>query len=212
MTTIQIYQGLYNAIKLGGDSDIRIAYNVMSVLTGKPVHEYRKMNWIDFVKEQDSIDIPDITSMPDEWVKSFECMGETFYVNQYITDWTTEQFISMSSLTKDKDAIVDNLHLILATMCYKEKNEDIEMTEFNRRSKLLQEHLNVEIAYPIGFFFALLLHQLSNPIQSSSTKKKKSKKKKQKSWIGFILNGLGMRQLINYLRKKIGRSSTTISK
>ena len=208
---IKQYQGIYNAIKLGGDDEIRTAYNVMSVLTGKSIGEYRKMKWLDFVKEQEALEIPDITSFPDAWVTEFECQGEKYFVNQYITDWNTEQFISMSSLTKEKEAIVDNLHLILATLCYKDKDEDVQMTEFNRRADLFREHLDVDVAYPIGFFFALLSVQLSNHILSSSTKKRK-RKTKSKSRIGSLISGLGMRQLINYLRKKIGASFRSITK
>lgn len=205
------YQALYNAIKLGGDNEIRTAYNVLSVLTGKPISEYRRMKWSDFVKEQEGMTIPDITSFPDAWVKAFNCHGERFYVQQYVTDWSTEQFISMSSLTKEKDSIVDNLHFILATLCYKEKDEDISMTEFNRRAELFKEHLDVDVAYPIGFFFALLSAKLSELTLSYSTKKRKRKTKKQK-WIGSMLNGVGIVRLINYLRKKIGVNSRSTLK
>ena len=152
MITIKKYQEIYNAIKLGGDDEIRTAYNAMSVLTGKPISEYKRMKWMDFVKEQEGLEIPNISSFPDAWVTEFEVKGETFFVNQYVTDWNTEQFISMSSLTKEKEAIVDNLHLILATLCYKDKDEDVQMTEFNRRAELFREHLDVDVAYPIGFF------------------------------------------------------------
>jgi hypothetical protein len=208
---IKTYQELYNAIKLGDNNEIRTAYNVLSVLTGKPIYEYKRMKWTDFLKEQESVSIPDISSFPDAWVTEFEVKGERFFVNQYLTDWNTEQFISMSSLTKEKEAIVDNLHLILATMCYKEKDEDVQMTEFNRRAELFQYHLDVDVAYPIGFFFALLLVKLSEHTQFSSTKKKKPKKKKLKR-IGLVLNGVGMRRLTNYLRKKIGLSSRSTLK
>jgi hypothetical protein len=208
---IKTYQELYNAIKLGDNNEIRTAYNVLSVLTGKPISEYKRMKWTDFLKEQEGVTIPDISSFPDAWVTEFEVQGERFFVNQYLTDWNTEQFISMSSLTKEKEAIVDNLHLILATMCYKEKDEDIQMTEFNRRAELFREHLDVDTAYPIGFFFALLLVSLSQAIQSSSTKKKKRKKKK-KSWIGSLLSGLGIARLTSYLLKKTVLNSRSISK
>jgi hypothetical protein len=208
---IKTYQGLYNAIKLGDNNEIRTAYNVMSVLTGKPISEYKRMKWTDFLKEQEGVTIPDISTFPDAWVTDFEVQGEKFFVNQYLTDWNTEQFISMSSLTKEKEAIVDNLHLILATLCYKEKDEDISMTEFNRRAELFREHLDVDTAYPIGFFFALLLLSLSQAIQSSSTKKKKPKKK-SKRWIGLVQSGRGIARLISYLRKKIGQSFRSISK
>jgi hypothetical protein len=202
---IKQYQGLYNAIKLGDNNEIRTAYNVMSVLTGKPISEYKRMKWTDFLKEQEGVTIPDISSFPDAWVTEFEVQGEKFFVNQYLTDWNTEQFISMSSLTKEKEAIVDNLHLILATLCYKEKDEDISMTEFNRRAELFREHLDVDTAYPIGFFFALLLLSLSQAIQSSSTKKKK-RKKKSKRWIGLVQSGRGILQSISYLLRRIGLS------
>jgi len=205
MITIKKYQEIYNAIKLGGDDEIRTAYNVMSVLTGKPISEYKRMKWMDFVKEQEGLEIPNISSFPDAWVTEFEVKGETFFVNQYVTDWNTEQFISMSSLTKEKEAIVDNLHLILATLCYKDKDEDAQMTEFNRRAELFREHLDVDVAYPIGFFFALLLVKLSEAIPSSSTKKRKSKKKKQ-SRIGLVQSGRGMLQSISSLLKRIGLS------
>jgi hypothetical protein len=208
---IKTYQELYNAIKIGDNNEIRTAYNVLSVLTGKPISEYKRMKWTDFLKEQESVTIPDISSFPDAWVTEFEVKGERFFVNQYVTDWNTEQFISMSSLTKEKEAIVDNLHLILATMCYKEKDEDVQMTEFNRRAELFQLNLDVDTAYPIGFFFALLLVKLSEHTQSSLTKKKKRKKKKP-SRIGLVLNGVGMRRLTNSLRKKIGLNSTTTLK
>jgi hypothetical protein len=202
---IKTYQELYNAIKLGDNNEIRTAYNVMSVLTGKPISEYKRMKWTDFLKEQEGVTIPDISSFPDAWVTEFEVQGERFFVNQYLTDWNTEQFISMSSLTKEKEAIVDNLHLILATMCYKDKDEDIQMTEFNRRAELFREHLDVDVAYPIGFFFALLLVSLSQATQSSSTKKK-TKKKKSKSRIGSVLSGRGMLQSISSLLRRIGLS------
>lgn len=203
MITIKKYQEIYNAIKLGGDDEIRTAYNVRSVLTGKSIGEYRKMKWTEFLKEQEGLEIPNISSFPDAWVTSFEVQGETFFVNQYITDWNTEQFISMSSLTKEKEAIVDNLHLILATLCYKDKDEDVQMTEFNRRAELFREHLDVDVAYPIGFFFALLLVKLSETIPYSLTKKRKRKKKKQ-SRIGLVQSGRGMLQSISYLLKRIG--------
>jgi len=208
---IKTYQELYNAIKIGDNNEIRTAYNVLSVLTGKPISEYKRMKWTDFLKEQESVIIPDISSFPDAWVTEFEVKGERFFVNQYLTDWNTEQFISMSSLTKEKEAIVDNLHLILATMCYKDKDEDVQMTEFNRRAELFQLNLDVDVAYPIGFFFALLLVKLSEGIQSSLTKKRKRRKKKP-SRIGSLLSGLGMLQSISSLLKKIGQSFRSILK
>jgi hypothetical protein len=83
------------------------------------------------------------------------------------------------------------------------------MTEFNRRAELFRENLDVDTAYPIGFFFALLLVKLSQDTPSYSTKKPKKKKLKR---IGLVLSGLGMRQLISSLLKRIGQSFRSILK
>jgi hypothetical protein len=96
-------------------------------------------------------------------------------------------------------------------MCYKEKDEDVQMTEFNRRAELFRDNLDVDVAYPIGFFFALLLVKLSQDTPSFSTKKKK-RKTKSKSRIGSLLSGLGIVRLISYLLKRIGQSFRSILK
>jgi hypothetical protein len=96
-------------------------------------------------------------------------------------------------------------------MCYKEKDEDVQMTEFNRRAELFQLNLDVDVAYPIGFFFALLLVKLSEVTLSSSTKKRKRRKKKLKR-IGLVLSGRGMLQSISSLLRRIGLSFRSTSK
>jgi hypothetical protein len=197
MITILKFQEIHAALNIEPENDIRTSYNVMSVLTGKSVDEYRQMAWLDFLKEQESITFPTIGDMPDEWVKEFEVDGEKFYVNQFVTDWNTEQFINMQTFTKDQDDIVFNLHSILATLCYKEKGEDINLTEFNRRSKLFHENLDIRTAYPIGFFFAMILSQLSKTMVFSLMMKKlkiKLKWKQLKRKIGFMINGVGTTQ------------------
>ena len=172
MITILKFQEIYSALNIEPDNEIRTAYNVMSVITGVSVDEYRQMKWKDFEKAQKEVTIPSINEMPDEWVKEFEVNKERFYVNQFVTDWNTEQFISMTTLTKERDSIILNLHLILATLCYKEKGELVSQTEFDRRASLFQENLDVMTAYPIGFFFALILAELSRTTQYSLMLKK----------------------------------------
>lgn len=194
MITILKFQEIYSALNIEPDNEIRTAYNVMSVITGVSVDEYRNMKWKDFEIAQNKVTIPSISDMPDEWVKDFEVKGERFYVNQFVTDWNTEQFISMTTLTKERDSIILNLHLILATLCYKEKGELISQTEFERRASLLQENLDVMTAYPIGFFFALTLAELSRTTQYSLMLKKTKMKilwMMLKNRIGFLRSGVG---------------------
>ena len=206
---ILLWQQINNAIKQGGDSELSIAYNVLSVVTGESPDVYRNMKYSEFLKVQDKVKIPDINIKTEDWVKQFECNGETFYVQQFATDWNTEQFISMSNLTKSQDSIIDNLHTILAVLCYKKEGEILTLTEFNRRADLFQNHLDVTIAYPIGFFFATLSAQLLEHIQSYSMWKRMKLKLKRILIGGLKVNGDGMQRLINFLQKKKGKTLNT---
>jgi len=206
MLSILKYQELHNAIITSQGNDVRQAYNILSILTGKSVEEYRTMKWSDFISEQNKIEIPSLELKADNMVSEFEVNGETFKVVQFATDWNFEQFSNMSNLTRDENSIIDNLHLILSVLCYKDKNEDVSLTEFDRRSKLFQEYLNVEIAYPIGFFFAVFLAKLSQSTQYYShvekMKRLAMRLRRKKELDGLKKNGGGMRQWINYLLMK----------
>lgn len=195
MITILKFQEIYSALNIEPDNEIRTAYNVMSVITGVSVDEYRQMKWKDFEKAQKKVTIPSISDMPNEWVKEFEVKGERFHVNQFVTDWNTEQFISMQTFTKDKEGIVFNLHNILATLCYKEKGELVSQSEFERRASLFQEHLDIMVAYPIGFFFAMTLAELSRTTQYSLMLKKTKMKllwMSLKNRLGLLKSGDGI--------------------
>jgi poly(3-hydroxyalkanoate) synthetase len=115
----------------------------------------------------------------------------------------------MTNLTKSNEGIIDNLHTILAVLCYKEPSEIITMTEFNRRAELFQTKLDVTIAYPIGFFFANLSVQLLEHIQSYSILKRWKMKIKLFLMRGLKLNGDGMQLLTGYLQKKKGKTLNT---
>jgi hypothetical protein len=193
--TVLKFQEIHNAILISEGNEIREAYNVLSVLTGVSVEVYKAMKYKDFQKECEKIAWLSDAPLPDKYVNEFECQGEKFTIVQHATDWTTEQFISMSTLTKSKEQIVNNIHLILATLT---KGCDT-MTEHNRRSALFQNHLSIEIAYPTAFFFAQFLATLSQTSQFSSHVKKKenlakaiSKSKKMQN--GSVKNGIGTTQ------------------
>lgn len=165
------FQEIHNAILVSEGNEIREAYNVLSVITGVSVETYKAMKYKAFQKECEKIAWLSDAPLPDKYVTEFVCQGEKFEIVQHATDWTTEQFISMSTLTKDRVQIVNNIHLILATLT---KGCDT-MTEHNRRSALFQKHLSIDIAYPTAFFFAQFLATLSQTSQYSSHVKKKQR-------------------------------------
>ena len=189
------FQEIHNAILVSEGNEIREAYNVLSVLTGVSVETYKAMKYSDFQKECEKIAWLSDAPLPDQYVTKFECKGEKFEIVQHATDWTTEQFISMSTLTKDRAQIVNNIHLILATLT---KGVD-SLTEHQRRSELFQNNLSIDIAYPTAFFFAQFLAKLSQTTQFYSHVKKKQNLakaigKSKKMQNGSQKNGVGILQ------------------
>lgn len=166
--TILKYQEIMAAIEMNPDSEIAQWYNILPLLTSHPKSRYQQMKFGVFKRIVSRFEWIFTEKMPDQWVKEFTVKGEKFIVVQHATDWIVEQFISMSTLTKDRSQIINNLHKILATLCVKEQGEVVSQTEFERRALLFQEHLNILTAYPIGFFFALFLAKLSGTTQYSS--------------------------------------------
>ena len=186
------FQQIHNAIKISEGDEIRETYNVLSVMTGVSPEVYKAMKITDFQKECKVLSWMETAELPDKFVKEFEVKGEIFEIVQHATEWSTEQFVSMSNLTKDPNEIINNLHLIMATLT---KGCD-SIAEHDRRAKLLQENLSIEVAYPTGFFFAQFLAKLSETSQYSSHIKRKMNQVKQlqKKRTGFQKNGIGIIQ------------------
>lgn len=188
--TILKFQEIQAAIEMNPDNEIAQWYNILPLFTDKTKEDYKQMKFTDFQKVIKKFEWLNSFQMPDEWVKSFHCGDELFYVTQEVTEWNTEQFISMSNLTKDSSQIINNLHLILATLCYKVKGEDVQLDEFDRRAKLFQDNLSIVTAYPIGFFFALVNAKLSTSTKFFSIMKRLANRKAKA--IGSGRSGVGM--------------------
>lgn len=162
------FQEIQAAIEMNPDNEVAQWYNILSLVTDHPKERYQRLKFGAFKKVVKQFEWIVSEQMPDELVKEFMVKGEKFTVVQHATDWTTEQFISMSNLTKDREQIINNLHLILATLCVKSMDEIVELPEFERRAKMFQDNLCILTAYPIGFFFATFLAKLSTTTQFSS--------------------------------------------
>lgn len=188
--TILKFQQVKNAILECQGNEIREAMNILSILYDRPIEDYVNMKFKDFQKECTKLDwfTNDFKNLPDKWFEKFECEGETFEIVKNVTDWTAEQFISMSNLTKSDSDVIDNLHLILATLTKGSES----LTELKRRSELFQNHLSIEIAHPTAFFFAGLMVLLSQTSLYSSMLKEK--RKKPAKMIGLFKSGIGITQ------------------
>jgi hypothetical protein len=129
--------------------------------------------------------------MPTDWVKEFTINDEKFIVQLESSTWNVEQFISLSTLTKNKDEIVNNIHNILAVLC--KSNEDNSITEYNRKAELFLNNLPITTAYPIALFYAASLTYLFTNTRYSFKVKKLMRKRLElaKQINGYNLNGGG---------------------
>lgn len=177
--TILKYQEINAAIEMNKDNEVAQWYNILSLIEGKEKQLYLEMKYKDFCKLIKKYSWLFEEQMPTDFVHSFAINEETFYVEENRLNTTTEQFISLGNLTKDKNTIIENLHKIIAVMTYKVKGETIDNAEFERRFNIFQNELSITTGYSIGFFFAAFLAELSKTTQYYLHRKNQLKEMKQ---------------------------------
>ena len=184
------FQQLVNC--LNDDNDFTIWKNRISILEDMDIKVIEKMKVTDFKKIVAKYKWINEEQMPTDWVKEFTINDEKFIVQLESSTWNVEQFISLSTLTKNKDEIVNNIHNILAVLC--KSNEDNSITEYNRKAELFLNNLPITTAYPIALFYAASLTYLFTNTRYSFKVKKLMRKRLElaKQINGYNLNGVGI--------------------
>ena len=184
------FQQLVNC--LNDDNDFTIWKNRISILEDMDIKVIEKMKVTDFKKIVAKYKWINEEQMPTDWVKEFTINDEKFIVQLESSTWNVEQFISLSTLTKNKDEIVNNIHNILAVLC--KSNEDNSITEYNRKAELFLNSLPITTAYPIALFYAASLTYLFTNTRYSFKVKKLMRKRLElaKQINGYNLNGVGI--------------------
>lgn len=183
------FQQLVNC--LNDDNDFTIWKNRISILEDMDIKVIEKMKVTEFKKIVAKYKWINEEQMPTDWVKEFTINDEKFIVQLESSTWNVEQFISLSTLTKNKDEIVNNIHNILAVLC--KSNEDNSITEYNRKAELFLNNLPITTAYPIALFYAASLTYLFTNTRYSFKVKKLMRKRLElaKQINGYNLNGVG---------------------
>ena len=155
------FQRLHSAILHHKENIYEIGMEILDIFEGVPATESRNWKVKEFDKRLAKYAFLNTELPSDKWVKSFELGGINYTVHQTPDKWNVGQFVSMSNLTKDKDKVIDNLHIIVAVMC---TDDDAHVID---RSRHFQENLSVEVAYPIALFFCAVMLKLPTNIQHS---------------------------------------------
>lgn len=155
------FQRLHSAVLHHKENIYEIGMEILDIFEGVPVAESKNWKVKEFDKRLQKYAFLNTELPSDKWVKEFECEGVTYKVMQTPDKWNVGQFVSMANLTKDPDKIVDNLHIIVAVMC---TADEMQIPE---RSRLFQEKLSAEVAYPLALFFCAVMLKLPTDIQHS---------------------------------------------
>lgn len=176
MTILQ-FQRLTQAISRFEDNPYELGMEQINIFEGIDKEEIKKWKVKEFNDHLKKYDWLGTFEMPNDFVKEFEYNGRHYKVSQYISDWDMSQFVSMSTLTKEPDKIIQNTHLIMAVMCQDERSLEERADDF-------QNGLSVLLAYPIAVFFCLFLNKCVQDIPNFFQVVEKL--------IGFQTSGHGM--------------------
>jgi hypothetical protein len=158
--TILQFQKLQSAFKHFDGNAYEVGMAILDIFEGVPKTLSSQCLVKDFDKRLAKYQFLIDAEMKDnEWVKEFELNGKVYQVTQQVHHWNVEQWVSMGTLTQDPDKIIENVHLILATLCTDERDIMDRANEF-------QNDLSIEVAYPIAVFFCAVMLKFHHDMPS----------------------------------------------
>lgn len=155
--TIEQFQKLSNCIILNSeqieDSQIvntfKLGQDILNIFEG--VEHTDSGQWMvdQFNKRLEKYAFLNEPIQSDEWVKVVKVGGKDYKVKQTPDKWNVGQFVSMASLTKRHEDIIDNCHLIIAVMLL----DNVETSELMEFADKVRKEVTIDIAYPLAVFF-----------------------------------------------------------
>jgi len=155
--TIEQFQKLSNCIILNSeqieDSQIvntfKLGQDILNIFEG--VEHTDSGQWMvdEFNKRLEKYTFLNEPIQSDEWVKVVKVGGKDYKVKQTPDKWNVGQFVSMASLTKRHEDIIDNCHLIIAVMLL----DNVETSELMEFADKVRKEVTINIAYPLAVFF-----------------------------------------------------------
>lgn len=155
--TIEQFQKLNNCIILNSekieDSQIvntfKLGQDILNIFEG--VDHTDSGQWMvdEFNKRLEKYAFLNEPIQSDSWVKVVKVGDKDYKVKQTPDKWNVGQFVSMASLTKRNEDIIDNCHLIIAVMLL----DNVETSELMEFADKVRKEVTIDIAYPLAVFF-----------------------------------------------------------
>ena len=138
---------------------------LIKLMSGKTNDEVMAMPIPDYKKEVSSMDW--IATRPEgKVIEHFTINGVKYVTTWRLQDITAAQFIDLSTFTKDKNLLNENLHNIMAVLCREEGTKYIGDTH-KQRAEVFRQNMTMDVVFPLSAFFLKLLADSLRLIQSS---------------------------------------------
>jgi hypothetical protein len=155
--TIEQFQKLSNCIILNSeqieDSQVvntfKLGQDILNIFEG--IDHTDSGQWMvdEFNKRLEKYAFLNEPIQSDSWVVKVKVDGKEYKVKQTPDKWNVGQFVSMASLTKRHEDIIDNCHLIIAVMLL----DNVETSELMEFADKVRKEVTIDIAYPLAVFF-----------------------------------------------------------
>jgi len=164
---------------------------ILCLFTGKTKKDIDDMPIVELKRQVSALNfISDLTTLPKKIPAFFILNGKVYDVERNMNNITGYQFIDLSTFTKNRDEINENLHKILAVLCIPRKRF-FKKGKYNGElvpelAELFYNELSMAVAYPLSVFFCNVMNQLPNSMMEYSDQELM----KQKAELDNLMNKL----------------------
>lgn len=150
------------------EDPIQRKVSMLAEISGKTVDEIESLPLGELREKMQEFDRIE-SLIPSQKVKmKFKVNGKRFVCIWAVQDLTAGQFFDVSHFCKDPNAVVSNIHNILAAICVPRTlfgRKKYDGTKHKEIANLFYNHMKISQAYPIMLFFCKLSNQLTTNIR-----------------------------------------------
>lgn len=151
------------------DDPLENTIELLAAVSGQSVESIEALSLDELNRALHSIAF--LNELPSGKIPKYCLVGKTVYlINTDATKLNANQYIDLTTLTKDRESIDTNLHKIMAVFCLPLKRWSFSNTvkyadhDFNKRAEAFLQ-MPMSKVYPVALFFCTLLDNFMPPIR-----------------------------------------------
>jgi hypothetical protein len=158
---VELSIGKYQELSVVKDENkIKMIIEFLTILTGLELDVIKNLKLTDIKKLTSSFNFKLSKDYP--LVQAVKIKGKTYRLDEKLNNMRFDMFIDLEEMTKDKDLVIDNLHLIMAILyrpaikkIFRKKLlvEDYDSESVIERAEFFKENLMMDKVVGALFFF-----------------------------------------------------------